>query len=143
MAREQTFLERIGNLSGGRAGHHEPTTAEDFDALMESVRQNVVRLLNARHGMSEALPDYGLPSLVDLTVGTGDHVRRLREAIQATLRYEPRLRRVRVTQAGEEDEERKQTPAFRIEAILVGRTGQHRVWYETEIEEAGRFNVSG
>lgn len=143
MPRERTFLERIGDLGSDRLGRYEPTTTEDAEALMESVRRNIVRLLNARHGMSEALPDYGLPSLVDLTAGSGDHIRELEEAIQATLRYEPRLRRVRVTRVADEEEGLQQKASFRIEATLVGRSGQHRVWYETEIEEAGRFGVTG
>ncbi len=144
MPREETFLERIADMGGKRLSRYQPTTTEDLEALMESVRNHLRVLLNARHGMSEALPDYGLPALVDLMAGTGDHVRTVLDAIQTAIeKYEPRLRRVRVTHEVDADDTRKQTPAFRIEGLLVGRSGEHRVWYKTEIGESGAFNVVG
>ncbi len=144
MRREETFLERIADMGGRRLGRYQPTTAEDIESLMESVRQHLAALLNARHGMSEALPDYGLPSLVDLVAGTGDHVRGIQEAIQTTIeKYEPRLRRVRVTHESESEQGSAQKPIFRIEGILVGRSGEHRVWYRTEVGRTGEFAVQG
>ena len=105
MGRERMLLDRIaaGGARGG--GRYEPSTREDLDALMDSVRRQLARLLNARHGFSEAVPDYGLPALTDLTVGSGDHVRRIRDAIRVAIeKYEPRLRRVRGVQMTDEDE---------------------------------------
>ena len=107
---------------------------------MDSVRAQLSRLLNARHGMSEAQPDYGLPALADLTIGAGDHVQKVRDAIQTAIsKYEPRLRRVRVTQVADEDELR--TLSFRVDAVLVSQTGEHRVWYETSLGGDGQFDV--
>jgi type VI secretion system protein len=140
MAREQTLLDRIARCGDRQRGRIEPSANEDLDALMESVRRNLVRLLNARHGMSEALPDYGLPALNDLTIGSGDYVRRVEEAIRVAVeKYEPRLRRVRVSRV--EDEER-QTLSFRVDAVLISQTGEHRVWYETVVTGAGGVEVS-
>ena len=138
MAAGWTLLERMA-VGGDRL---DPSTTEDLDALMESVRGNLVRLLNARHGLSEAMPDYGLPAFADLAVGSGDYVQSVREAILVAIKkYEPRLNHVRVSLA-EEDDESVQILSFRIEAMLVGRTGNHRVFYETSMAGSGRFDVS-
>lgn len=142
MGRERTLLERIANRFGSARGGHQPTSVENVDLLMESVRQHLVRLLNSRECMSECAPDYGLPALSDLTVGTGDHARTVQDALQATIeKYEPRLRGVRVARIVDEDHGR--TLAFRVDAVLVGRSGEHKVWYETSLQGSGQFEVSG
>ncbi len=119
----------------------EPTASEDLDALMESVRRNLIRLLNARHGMSEAMPDYGLPALTDLTIGSRDYVERVQEAIKVAIgNYEPRLRGIRVSPRS--DEEGGQKLGFRVDAKLISQTGEHPVWYETTVKGNGGFDVS-
>lgn len=143
MGREQTLLKRLAALGEGGGSRTGATASEDVGALMESVREHLGRLLNARHGMCEALPDYGLPALNDLVVGSGDYTQLVEEAIRTTVeQYEPRLRRVRVTRLAEEEESQSKKLAFRVDAMLVGRSGQHRVWYQTEVTGAGDFEVS-
>jgi len=138
--REQTLLERIAAREQSAGRRFEATATEDLDAMMDSVRTHLGRLLNARQGMSEAQPDYGLPALADLTIGVGDYVKRVRDAIQTAIeKYEPRLRRARVTLLTDEDEQRKL--AFRVDAVLVSRSGEHRVWYETSLAGDGQFDV--
>ena len=122
-------------------GRYESSATEDLDALMDSVRDHLGRLLNARHGMSEAMPDYGLPAMTDLTIGSGDYVQRVQEAVQMAIeKYEPRLRRVRVTRADDEDSAHRLV--FRVDAVLMSQTGEHRVCYETQVASSGRFDVS-
>lgn len=141
MSREQTLLERLSNPQE-RGRSYQPTATEDVEALMESVRVNLERIINSRHGMSECLPDYGLPALSDLTVGVNDYVQIMRDAIQSAIeQYEPRLRNVRVSRAKDEDQGR--SLSFRVDALLVGRTGEHRVWYQTSISGDGQFDVDG
>ncbi len=141
MAREQTLLVRIGELHNEVGLRRQQSATEDLDALMDSVRMHLKRLLNARHGMSEALPDYGLPALNDLTVGSGDHVDRVKVAVeQAVIKYEPRLKRVRVTAVENEDLDQR-VVAFRIDATLISKSGDHRVWYETSIADGREFSV--
>jgi type VI secretion system protein len=110
---------------------------------MDSVRDNLARLLNSRQGMSEALPDYGLPAMADLTFGGGDDARRVEEAIRmAVEKYEPRLRRIRVSPVVHEDAgQHRHSLSFRIDATLRGASGEHRVWYETEVRGTGEFDV--
>jgi len=150
MARERTLLSRVAQAApsgrarlGDQSGAAGPTTQEDTEALCESVRDHLARLLNARHGMCEAMPDYGLPALSDLIVGTGDHVRLVQEAIKTAIeKYEPRLRRVKVSRVVDPDRLDGRTLAFRIEAVLIGRQAEHRVWYETSVRGSGEFEVS-
>jgi len=139
--REQTFLERIAERGGARKPY-EPTTEEDVYALMESVRRHLARLLNARYEMSQALPDYGLPALIDLPVDIEGYVHSVQEAIRTAIeKYEPRLRRVRVTR--EDTEERNiQRLVFRIEAVLRGSADEYRVGYRTAVRGDGQFDVS-
>ena len=142
MAREQTLLERIASCERRLRDRLQPTTNENIDALMESVRFHLARLLNARHGMSEAMPDYGLPALTDLVVGSGTYLEAVEEAIRVTIdKYEPRLRRVRVTRI-EDDEGMGRMLAFRVDAVLISQSGEHKVWYETEVTGAGDFDVT-
>ncbi|MHC4063116.1 MAG: type VI secretion system baseplate subunit TssE [Planctomycetota bacterium] len=142
MGREQTLLARIAGRAGPNRGRYEPTASEDLEALMDSVRGHLTRLLNARHGMSQALPDYGLPAMSDLTVGGGDYLQAVQAAIQTTIeKYEPRLRRVRVTPVVDEEIEQR-TLTFRVDAVLISQTGEHRVWYETQVSGDGDFEVS-
>lgn len=142
MAREDRFLKRITNL--GQMDRNAPTASEDLDALMESVREHLALLLNARHGLSEALPDYGLPALVDLHASSVNRSEALENVIRATIeRYEPRLRRVRVKHVVDEETEDRESMLFRIDGVLVGRDAEHRVWYETSVSGTGQFDVQG
>ncbi len=143
MARERMLLDRIRAAeSVARPAWGDARAGEDLERLMESVRRNLARLLNARHGMSETVPDYGLPAVADLLVGSTDYLRQVQEAIRVALeKYEPRLRQVRVTHRAEESH--GYHPVFRIDALLVGRTGEHRVWYETALAPGGELEVAG
>jgi type VI secretion system protein len=143
MGREQTLLERIAAAGpGGARLRYAPTTEENLEALMESIRRNLGRLLNARQGMSETVPDYGLPALADLLVGSEEAVRRVQEAIREVIeKFEPRLRHVRVTHRA--DQGTSHRLVFRIDGTMVGRSGEHRVWYETSLDTSGEVQVAG
>ncbi len=141
MAREMMLLDRLRKCGERTRARYEPSASEDLDLLMDSVRRNLARLLNARHGCCEALADYGLPALADITIGGGDYVRRVLDAIRVTIeKYEPRLQHVSV--ASVVDEDAKQTLSFRVDAVLVAQDGQHRVCYETSVSGSGQFAVS-
>lgn len=143
MSREQMLLDRIA-ASGAdrRQGRYDATTEENPEALMESIKRQLTRLLNSRHGMCEALPDYGLPALSDMLAGRDQYLRIVQDAIRSAIeKYEPRLRRARVTHRVEEGDVR--TLVFRIDAVMVGRGGEYGVWYETAFSPDGEFSVSG
>jgi type VI secretion system protein len=143
VSREQTLLERIAASTTDRTqSRYAPSAQEDLDALVESVRRQLARLLNSRQGMCEAAPDYGLPAFSDLMAGHDGYIHMVQEAIRTTIeKYEPRLRRVRVTHQAEEGT--KQMLVFRVDAVLVSRSGEHRVWYETAFTPNGKLDVAG
>ncbi len=141
MAFEDSLLDRISTGEIRHRGSSGASATEDVELLMGSVQRHLIRLLNSRHDLAQAAPDYGLPALSDLTVGGPGYVDRVRKAILvAVQKYEPRLRRVRVERANEEED--SQRLSFRVEGILVGRSGEHRVFYETSIAGSGQFDVS-
>lgn len=141
MGREKTLLQRLAQIEDSGRGRYESSATEDLDALMDSVREHLIRLLNARHGMSEAMPDYGIPAMTDLTIGSGDYVQRVQESIRIAIeKYEPRLRRVRVARV--ENEDGPVQLVFRVDAVLLSQTGEHRVSYETQVAGTGQFEVS-
>ena len=141
MAREDALLTRLESIGHSGRALPEATTVENLDALMASVRSNLTNILNSRHGMSEALPDYGLPSLSDFTMSNRNYILVLQEAIRTAIsKYEPRLDRVKVT-FREPEPDKPQRLEFRVDAVLVGRSGQHRVFYETSLSGKGDFEV--
>ena len=70
MSGNKQLLARISEGEQGGRSSQQPTAVEDITGLMESVRAHLRRLVNARHEMSECVPDYGLPAISDL--GGGD-----------------------------------------------------------------------
>ncbi len=58
----------------------------------ESIRRHLLRLLTARAGSVQALPDYGLPDLNNLLLSKAELLRAICLAIQTCIsKYEPRL----------------------------------------------------
>lgn len=139
MGSSESFLNRIAEGGGARSRSGE----ESLGVLMESVRRHLSQLLNSCQGMSEALPAYGLPSLVDLSLGMGLNPQVLADAVRATVeKYEPRLERVRVSWDSEQESAGRR-PSYRLDAVLVGRHGRQRVWYEVTLSSNGRIAVTG
>ena len=142
MAREDALLTRLERGTESGRARQDATTVENLDALMASVRFNLTNILNSRHNMSEALPDYGLPALSDFTMSNRNYIVVLQEAIRGAIsKFEPRLDRVKVS-FHEPDPGKPQRLEFRVDAVLIGRAGQqHRVFYETSLGGNGEFEV--
>ena len=86
MARERSLLERVAaSRDEAAAARYAATAADDPEARMESVRRHLTKLLNARQGMCEADPDYGLPALTDLLAGGAECERLTQDANRATI----------------------------------------------------------
>lgn len=77
-------------------------TANIIDAAQQtylSICSHLTRLLNARQGSLQHLPDYGLPDITEIYQGLPYSVNTLMQAIKNTIeKYEPRLRHVQVLQ---------------------------------------------
>lgn len=140
MSRERMLLDRLAHLERD-PGNARRRGAEDVDLLLESVHRQLTRLVNARQGMSESAPDYGLPALTDTGYNPVEAERMMVEALRSAVeRFEPRLKRVRITRVTEG--ERPQRMSFRIDAVLVTQAGEQKIWYQTQLGGAGRFRVS-
>jgi len=93
----------------------------------ESIRLHLLRMLTTRQGAVQALPDYGLPDLNDLSLSRAEVIRQCCTAIEKCITgYEPRLRGAKVASAPLEDGLLHM--AFRIEAIREGSDGTQVPW---------------
>lgn len=64
----------------------------------ESIRLHLLRMLTARQGAVQALPDYGLPDINDLTLSRAELLKETSKAIQECVeKYEPRLQGISVS----------------------------------------------
>ena len=93
----------------------------------ESIRHHLLRMLTTRQGAVQALPDYGLPDLNDLSLSRAEVTRRCCVAIeQCIAAYEPRLQNVRVGYMHAEDD--RFAMCFRIEGVRPGLGGGQIPW---------------
>lgn len=93
----------------------------------ESIRLHLLRLLTARQGSVQALPDYGLPDLNDLTLSRAELISETCRAVQACIRrYEPRLTEVRVVP--QSLSESLFAMGFRITALKRDPDGKTSPW---------------
>ena len=103
----------------------------------ESIRCNLSRVLGARQGAVQALPDYGLPDINDLTLSRSELQSMLSSAIeQLVVRYEPRLRNPRVMSLPMR-EESPFTLLFSIQAERIRREGRLEPWTWTKTVAEG------
>lgn len=104
-----------------------------------SVIDNLNRLLNSRQGTIAHMPDYGLPNLGEIYRDAPETIELFRAAIRETVeKYEPRMRRVRVTH------EPSDPHAGRLVFLLTGElVGGERVQFETTFAEQVRVNPAG
>ena len=104
----------------------------------ESIRCNLSRVLGARQGAVQALPDYGLPDINDLTLSRSELQSMLSSAIeQLVVRYEPRLRNPRVMSLPMR-EESPFTLLFSIQAERIRRDGRLEPWTWTISVDEGK-----
>jgi type VI secretion system protein len=93
----------------------------------ESIRRHLMRMLTTRQGAVQALPDYGLPDLNDLSLSRAEVIRRCCSAIEECIAgYEPRLHGAKVGYMHLEEDQF--TMAFRIEAMRVDCEGRQIPW---------------
>ncbi|HKG14293.1 MAG TPA: type VI secretion system baseplate subunit TssE [Pyrinomonadaceae bacterium] len=125
------LFERLagGDPAADREGAR-PFRVHETAALKESVRRELVRLLNTRssaginsRGAGEmSVLDYGVPDFTALSALSGDDRAKLSAAVaQVITAFEPRLRDVRVTSEGMRSNDR--AVILRLEALLV--VGDH------------------
>ena len=93
----------------------------------ESIRSHILRMFTARQGSVQALPEYGLPDINDLTLSRADLINETAEAIKRCITaYEPRLTMVDVHYYALP--ESYFTMGFQISAMKYDIDGQLRPW---------------
>lgn len=136
MANERGLLERLRNPEPESAR----STRENPRLVTEAVLAHVRQLLNSRQGLAPACLDYGMPDLCDLVYSFPQASGDLRKAIKSGIeKYEPRLRRVIVTQADSADE--PLTLRYEIRADLITEEGKTPIWIQTKVDEFGGIEV--
>ena len=86
-----TLFERLGGSAQARG--HQPREL----SVSASIANHLTRMLSARAGSVQMLPDYGLPELNDMRLSLHDTRQQARMAIERFINtYEPRLQQVRV-----------------------------------------------
>lgn len=138
MALERGLLERLRNPEPESSR----STRENPRLMTEAVIAHLRQMLNSRQGIAPACMDYGMPDLCDLVYTFPQAASDLRKAIKAGLeKYEPRLRRVVVSQV--ESAEEPLTLRFEIRGELATDEGRTPIWIQTRIDEFGSMDVKG
>ena len=105
----------------------------------ESIRHNLSRVLGTRQGAVQALPDYGLPDINDLTLSRSELQTMLSSAIERLIAlYEPRLRNPRVASLPMR-ESAPFTLFFSIQAEKLHRDGRLEPWAWTVSVDEGKY----
>jgi type VI secretion system protein len=107
------------------------TVAEEDPAhvKLRSIIDNLSRLFNTRRGSIAHVPDYGLPDISQVYRDLPYSIDGLRTAIkQVVEKYEPRLRRIRVEQQKDKEEEYEMRVSFIVTGELL--SGQ-KVQFQT------------
>ena len=125
------LFERLAGGDPPAAGEGaRPFRVHETAALKESVRRELVRLLNtrssaginSRRGGEMSVLDYGVPDFTALSALSGDDRAKLAAAVaQSITSFEPRLRDVRVHVEGLRSNDR--ALILRLDAMLV--VGEH------------------
>jgi len=138
MARERSLLDRIDDPRPDAPRRVE----EDTEALADSVLSHLQRMLNTRQGNCLTVPDYGIPDFTDMVHNFPEAVGQMQRAIRNSVeRYEPRLRKVRVTPTNPGDDFLQLR--FEITAELLTADEDASVWFETTIAPDGHVRVRG
>ena len=109
---------------------------EDRHRLL-SVIDNLNRLFNTRQGTIEHLPNYGLPELTTIYRDNQETIEFLRRSIRETVeRFEPRLRRVRVTP------QESRADGWLVFLLAGELLGGERVQFETRFADQVHVNTA-
>ena len=108
----------------------------------ESIRMHLLRMLTTRQGAVQALPDYGLPDLNDLSLSRAEVVLQCCAAIEECIaKYEPRLAGARVRYAPLDDG--LFAMGFQIEGMRVEAGGSLVPWSWSVVMDGEQFRSAG
>jgi type VI secretion system protein len=110
------------------------------ECVVNSVAAHLEKMLSTRAGSVQALPDYGLPDLNDMSLSLYDSLAQARSAIESFItRYEPRLSDVEVTPIPREDDPFRLL--FEIQGLLELAGIKRQVRYIAALDGSGSVIV--
>ncbi len=134
--REERLLERI------RSWDRNPNLRdrEDPRKVVDSVLKHLQRILNTRQGSVRMAEDFGTPDFTDFLGAFPDALRDIERTIRGTiLKYEPRLRAVRVKFIDREED--ALFLRFQIIAELLTKNDKIPVLFESVVESDGKVKI--
>ena len=132
--------------------HRVVTRSESVRQLKEAVRRDIEWLLNTRRiaepadpafvEVQESLYHYGIPDITSLSADSRETRKRLERYLSdAVIRFEPRLRNVRVT-VTDSGESHVRHVRFVVEGLLQIEPTPEQVAFDTVLEiSSGEFQV--
>ncbi|RLB43297.1 MAG: type VI secretion system baseplate subunit TssE [Deltaproteobacteria bacterium] len=136
--REERLLERIRNWKK----HPERRAKQDPKRLTDSVLNHLQKILNTRHGTVPIAEDFGIPDFTEFANNYPDSLRGIERAIRNTiLRYEPRLKAVRVNFLPQEED--VLTLRFQIIAKIATDEINLPVMFESIVDSEGKIKLRG
>lgn len=136
--REERLLERIRTWKK----HPERRAKQDPKRLIDSILGHLQRILNTRYGTVPIAEDFGIPDFTEFANNYPDSVRGVERAIRNTiLRYEPRLKAVRVHFLPQEED--VLTLRFQIIAKIATEEINLPVMFESMVDSEGKIRIRG
>ena len=134
--REERLIERI------RLREKEPdrSTTEDPKKIISSVLRHLQKVLNTRQGGVQIADDFGMPDLTDYMRGYPASLRDVEKSLRQTIiKYEPRLKSVRVKFVPQEDD--VLSINFQVVARLAGDYPDQPVVFESQVGSDGKISI--
>jgi len=136
--REARLLERI------RQREHDPLRreSEDPSRVIDSVQEHLRQILNTRQGNVLIAEEYGTPDFTEFLTEYPQSLRGFERAIRQTImKYEPRLRAVRVSFLPQEED--LLAVKFQIFAKLAEPGTNTSVFFESLLDSDGKISIRG
>ncbi len=137
MAYERSLIERISSKTP------ETCSIEFNEAkVVESILNNVTKILNTRQGSVPTRPDYGLPDFNDLAKRFPNAIEEIKTSIRECLeKYEPRLTNLKVDHVLSEN--KVLDLRYDVKAQIVLNGDKPDIWFETILDSAGKVSIKG
>lgn len=134
--REERLTERL------RSWEKEPQrrAREDPGRAIDSILRHLQRILNTRQGNVPIADDYGLPDFTEFLSAYPRSLKDFERSIRHTiLKYEPRLKAVRVSFIPREDE--PLALRFQIVGQLATEKDGNPVYFESVVGSEGKITI--
>lgn len=121
---------------------HTHASAFEQRAVVDSVYEHLIKMLNTRQGSVASKYDYGLPDFNDVAKRFPDSIQELkREIMRCIDKYEPRLTNVEIHYVSDVRQPLDMTYEIRAD-VMLGK-GKSNILFETTMHTSGNVEVRG